>query len=111
MNNNEIKRGAIFYTDLDAIIGSEQGGLRPCIIVQNNKGNEHSPTTIIVPLTVKWKKKLPTHTVVKESGIISLALCEQVRTIDKSRLRACIGHCKPHTMTQIDLALKASLGI
>lgn len=110
-NMNEIKRGQIYYIDLDPVQGSEQGGLRPCIIVQNNKGNEHSPATIVVPLTTKWKKKLPTHTIVHETPVTSLALCEQIRTIDKCRIKALITTCSPHTMKQIDLALKTSLGV
>lgn len=107
-----IKRGQIYYIDLSETKGSEQGGLRPCVIIQNNKGNQHAPTTIVVPLTTKWKKKLPTHALVRESTRLSLALCEQIRTIDKSRISGeCIGECSRHTMEQIDLALKISLGL
>ena len=107
-----IRRGEIYYIDLSPSQGSEQGGLRPCVIVQNNRGNEHSPTTIVVPLTTKSKKLLPTHKVVREGTKNSIALCEQVRTVDKSRISGrAISKCSPHTMEQIDLALKISLGL
>lgn len=107
-----IRRGEIYYIDLSPVRNSEQGGIRPCVIVQNNKGNEHAPTTIVVPLTTKTKKLLPTHRVVREGTKESIALCEQVRTIDKCRISGrAIGKCSPHTMEQIDLALKISLGL
>lgn len=106
-----IKRGQICYIDLTPSKGSEQGGLRPCVIVQNDRGNQHAPTTIVVPLTTQTKKKLPTHTEVREGTKNSIALCEQVRTVDKSRIGSCIGKCSPHTMAQIDLALRISLGL
>lgn len=107
-----IRRGEIYYIDLSPVRNSEQGGMRPCVIVQNNKGNEHAPTTIVVPLTTKSKKLLPTHKVVREGIKDSIALCEQVRTIDKSRISGeCIGRCSPHTMEQIDIALRISLGL
>jgi len=107
---NDIKRGEIYYIDLSPTQGSEQGGLRPCVIVQNDKGNEHAPTTIVVPLTTQSKRKLPTHVSVREGKKLSLALCEQIRTIDKSRIEGRpVGKCLPHTMEQIDFALKISL--
>ena len=106
-----IQRGEIYYIDLSPTQGSEQGGLRPCVIVQNNKGNEHAPTTIVVPLTTQWKKRLPTHAFVREGTKLSLALCEQVRTVDMGRLKDCIGKCSAHTMEQIDFALRISLGL
>lgn len=107
-----IRRGQIYYIDLTPCKGSEQGGIRPCVIIQNNKGNEHTPTTIVIPLTTQWKKKLPTHAIVREGTRTSLALCEQIRTIDKSRISGeCIGECSSRTMEQIDLALKISLGL
>ena len=109
---SEIKRGEIYYIDLSSSKGSEQGGLRPCVIVQNDKGNEHAPTTIIIPLTTQTKRKLPTHANVREGTKLSLALCEQIRTIDKSRISGRpIGKCSPHTMEQIDMCLKISLGL
>lgn len=112
MLNNTIQRGQIYYIDLSSTKGSEQGGMRPCVIIQNNKGNQHAPTTIVVPLTTQWKKKLPMHALVRESARLSLALCEQIRTVDKSRISGeCVGECSPHTMEQIDLALKISLGL
>ena len=109
---SEIKRGEIYYIDLSSSKGSEQGGLRPCVIIQNDKGNEHAPTTIIIPLTTQTKRKLPTHTNVREGTKLSLALCEQIRTIDKSKISGRpIGKCSPHTMEQIDMCLKISLGL
>ena len=109
---NTIQRGEIYYIDLSPTQGSEQGGLRPCVIVQNNRGNEHAPTTIVVPLTTQTKRKLPIHATVREGTKLSLALCEQIRTVDKERISGRpIGKCSPHTMEQIDLALKISLGL
>lgn len=109
---NDIKRGEIYYIDLSPTQGSEQGGLRPCVIVQNDKGNEHAPTIIIVPLTTQSKRKLPTHAIVREGTKLSLALCEQIRTIDKGRISGRpIGKCSSHTMEQIDFSLKISLGL
>lgn len=107
-----MRRGEIYYADLSSAKGSEQGGFRPVLIVQNDKGNYHAPTTIVIPLTTKWKKKLPTHVVIRETGVDSLALCEQIRTIDKSRINPVpIGKCSVHTMSQINLALQISLGL
>ena len=107
-----IKRGQIYYIDLSNAQGSEQGGFRPCVIIQNDKGNEHAPTTIVVPLTTQSKRKLPTHAAIREGTRLSLALCEQVRTVDKSKISGQpIGVCSKHTMEQIDFALKISLGL
>ena len=115
--NNEpiVNRGDIYYASLSPSQGSEQGGNRPVIIIQNNLGNKHSPTTIVVPLTSRiGKKTLPTHIVIENGcGLVceSIALCEQIRTIDKSRLTTRLGAVSETTMTEIDKALKISLGL
>lgn len=94
----EVKRGNIVIADLDGATGSEQGKMRPVVVIQNDIGNKHSPTTIVVPLTSKKKKKgLKTHVLIKktdENGLTedSIALCEQVRTIDKKRIKAGLGY-------------------
>ena len=111
-----IKRGDIFYADLRPVIGSEQGGIRPVLIVQNNMGNRHSPTVICAAITSKMNKaKLPTHVEVsaKENGISkdSVILLEQVRTIDKKRLRERICQLEGEIVAQIDKALLISLSL
>lgn len=112
MNKKTFNRGEIYYIDLSPVKGSEQGGIRPCVIVQNNSGNRYSPTLIVVPLTTQTKRQLPTHATVREGAKESIALCEQVKTIDKTRISGnAIGKCSPHTMAQIDLCLKISLGL
>ena len=109
-----IRRGDIYYADLSPVIGSEQGGLRPVLIVQNDVGNKHSPTVIAAAITSKMgKTKLPTHIaidaiqyhMVKDSVI----LLEQLRTIDKSRLKDKICHLDEEILKKIDDALKISL--
>lgn len=114
--NNEpvVYRGEIYYADLSPAVGSEQGGHRPVVILQNNTGNRHSPTTIIAPLTTKFGKKLlPTHVELMESGAPanSLVLLEQIRTIDKTRLSNKLGVVPPEIMIKIDEAIKISLGV
>ena len=111
-----VKRGDIFYADLSPVIGSEQGGIRPVLIVQNDVGNKYSPTVIIAAITSQINKaKLPTHIELSgdEYGLSkdSVILAEQVRTIDKRRLKERIGHLDDALMSQIDLALKISFGI
>ena len=111
-----VKRGDIFYADLSPVIGSEQGGTRPVLIVQNDVGNKYSPTVIITAITSQINKaKLPTHIELPgdEYGLSkdSVILAEQVRTIDKRRLKERIGHLDDALMLQIDLALKISFGI
>ena len=94
----EVKRGDIVIADLDGATGSEQGKMRPVLVIQNDIGNKFSPTTIIVPLTSKKKKReLKTHVLItrtEENGLAedSVALCEQVRTIDKKRIKAGLGY-------------------
>jgi mRNA interferase MazF len=117
MKNNQpiVNRGDVYYANLSPSQGCEQGGSRPVVIVQNNLGNKHAPTTIIVPLTSRLtKKSLPTHIEVGTScGLLceSVALCEQIRTIDKSRLTTKLGLVDGATMDNIDKALKISLGL
>jgi len=114
--NLMVKRGDIFYADLSPVIGSEQGGIRPVLIVQNDVGNKYSPTVIIAAITSQINKaKMPTHIELSnnEYGLSkdSVILAEQVRTIDKKRLKEKIGHLDEALMTQIDTALKISFGI
>ena len=109
-----MKRGDVFYADLRPVIGSEQGGIRPVLIIQNDIGNKHSPTVICAAITSKMNKaKLPTHIaidavqyhMVKDSVI----LLEQLRTIDKSRLKDKICHLDENILQKIDEALRISL--
>ncbi len=111
-----IKRGDIFYADLRPVIGSEQGGVRPVLIIQNDTGNKHSPTVICAAITSKMNKaKLPTHVEIDadEYGIIkdSVILLEQVRTIDKSRLKEKVCHLDQDVLKKIDRALFISFAL
>ena len=111
-----IKRGDIFYADLSPVIGSEQGGLRPVLIVQNDVGNKHSPTVIAAAITSKLgKTKLPTHIDIPgvETGLTkdSVILLEQMRTIDKKRLKEKMGHLDDGTMSHVHNAIQVSLGL
>ena len=106
-----IHRGQIYYADLSPVIGSEQGGLRPVLIVQNELGNAHSPTTIIAPITSKvGKSNLPTHV---ECKLLkdSIILCEQLRCIDKRRLKNHIMSLDEQTMARVNEAIKISLEV
>lgn len=110
----EIKRSEIYYADLNPVKGSEQGGVRPVLIIQNDKGNKHSPTTIVAAITSKLDKhRLPTHVGVKTDGLPlnSLVLLEQICTMDKSRIREYVGILDDETMVQVDAALIISVGI
>jgi mRNA interferase MazF len=109
-----ILRGDIYYADLGATIGCEQNGIRPVLILQNNIGNRYSPTIIVAAITSSYKKPLPTH--VKIRGIHSLnqkslVLLEQIRTIDRSRLRDWIGNLDSECLDRVDKALQISLGL
>lgn len=108
-----IKRGDIFYADLNQGKGSEQNGRRPVVILQNNKGNRHSTTTIAAMITSARKKNLPTHVFIKkeDSGLKedSVVLLEQIQTLDKKRLVNKVGRLGRTTMTQIDRAACRSL--
>lgn len=111
-----IKRGDIFYADLSPVIGSEQGGVRPVLVVQNDIGNRYSPTIIIVAITSQINKaKLPTHVEIKSSDYglpkDSVLLLEQIRTIDKRRLEEKIGHVNEDIMGKVNEALLISLGL
>ena len=111
-----VLRGDLYYADLSPVIGSEQGGLRPVLIVQNNTGNRHSPTVIVAAITSRTTKaKLPTHVPVtrEESGLKcdSTILLEQVRTIDRCRLKEYIGQLSPGQMELADTALLTSFGL
>ena len=109
-----IKRGDMFYADLRPVVGSEQGGVRPVLIIQNDVGNRHSPTVICAAITSKMNKaKLPTH-VELEAGRFQLVkdsviLLEQLRTIDKKRLKDRVCHLDGEILDQVDKALKVSL--
>jgi len=110
----EVKKGEMYYADLSPVVGSEQGGIRPVIILQNDKGNRYSPTTIIASVTSRKKKShLPTHIKIKipNSKRKSVVMLEQVRTIDKSRLSEYIGKLDDGTMKKIDNAVKISFDI
>ena len=111
-----VKRGELYYADLSPVVGSEQGGVRPCLIVQNDVGNKYSPTTILAPLTTrKTKAVLPTHVNICHEGTglksDSLVLLEQVRIIDKERLLSYLGHLDDTQMKNIDIALAKSIGL
>ena len=116
MINTIVKRGDIFYADLSPVIGSEQGGVRPVLVVQNDIGNKYSPTVIVVAITSQINKaKLPTHLEIsaKEFGLAkdSVVLLEQIRTVDKQRLKDKIGKCSLRFMEKVDKALYISLGL
>ena len=111
-----IKRGDIFYADLSPVIGSEQGGVRPVVVVQNDIGNKYSPTLIVAAITSQLNKaKLPTHVNVKAKDVPltknSEILMAQLRTIDKKRLREKIGKFDKDVIGEIDAAIKVSLAI
>lgn len=112
----QIQRGAIYYARLSPVIGSEQGGFRPVVIVQNDVVNLHSPTVIVAPITAQMQKhRLPTHVPIKQNvkGIKrdSQILLEQIRTIDKQRLADQIGQLNQATMKAVNQALQVSLSL
>ena len=111
-----IKRGDIYYADLSPVVGSEQGGMRPVLIVQNDVGNKYSPTGIAAAITSqRFKTQLPTHIQVdaQDCGLSkdSIVLLEQVRTLDKQRLKERMGNLGEKDMTRVNRALSVSLGI
>lgn len=111
-----IRRGDVFYADLRPVIGSEQGGVRPVLIIQNDTGNKHSPTVICAAITSKMNKaKLPTHVelVAEKYGIVkdSVILLEQIRTIDKSRLKEKVCRLDDDILKRIDRALLISFAL
>lgn len=112
----DVKRGFIFYCDLSPVIGSEQGGFRPVLVIQNNVGNRYSPTVIVAAITSHIEKaKLPTHVELsaKKYGLEkdSVILLEQIRTIDKQRLQQKITELDDRIMSTVDESLKISLGL
>ena len=123
-SNNSIRRGDIFYADLSPVVGSEQGGVRPVLIVQNDVGNRYSPTVIAAAITSQTSKaRLPTHIEVmgevlsgggaSDCGLAknSVILLEQIRTLDKRRLKEKMGHLDDRTMRQVNEAISVSFGL
>lgn len=111
-----IRRGDIFYAELNPVIGSEQGGTRPVLVISNNTGNKYSPTVIIAAITsrIHTKAKLPTHTAVNDFDGLdknSVILLEQIRTIDKQRLKQYLGMIPDSIMARVDKALAISLSL
>ena len=111
-----VRRGDIYYADLSPVVGSEQGGVRPVLIVQNDTGNRHSPTVIAAAITSQTgKAKLPTHIELSGRSVglnrDSVILLEQIRTLDKSRLRERMGRLDESTMSAVDNALAVSFGL
>lgn len=110
-----MKRGQIYYADLSPVVGSEQGGYRPVLIIQNDIGNRHAPTVIVAVITTrKTKANLPTHIWLNaECGLPkeSMVECEQVRTLDKKRLKECVGQVNTDVMKEIDKGLKISFAL
>lgn len=111
-----VKRGDIYYADLSPVVGSEQGGVRPVLIVQNDMGNRHSPTVIAAAITSQHdKSKLPTHIEVEALGCglskNSIVLLEQIRTIDKKRLKEKMGTLDDTAMNKVNTALSVSFGL
>lgn len=111
-----VKRGELYFADLSPVVGSEQGGIRPVLVVQNDIGNKYSPTVIAAAITSKINKaKLPTHIELssKEYGLEkdSVVLLEQIRTIDKTRLKEKIGELNTFKMSQVNKAMMISLGV
>ena len=115
--DNSVKRGDIFYADLSPVVGSEQGGVRPVLIIQNDTGNRYSPTVIAAAITSQTgKARLPTHIDLPVDGSCGLSrdsiiLLEQVRTLDKRRLREKMGRLDDGVMRQVDAAIAVSLGL
>ncbi len=111
-----VKRGDIYYADLSPVVGSEQGGMRPVLIVQNDVGNKHSPTVIAAAITSRMDKtKLPTHIdiIADKVGLVrdSVVLLEQIRTIDKRRLGEKMGHLDDEMMSAVNEAISVSFGL
>lgn len=111
-----VKRGDIYYADLSPVVGSEQGGLRPVLIVQNDVGNRHSPTVIAAAITSRMSKtRLPTHIDVYADRVglqrDSVILLEQIRTIDKKRLKEKMGHLDDSIMREVNDAISVSFGL
>ena len=114
---NQIRRGELYYADLNPVCGSEQGGIRPIVIIQNDRGNLHSSTVIVAATTGQIKKlNQPTHVLIKEinNGMLmkdTIILLEQIRTIDRSRLCEYIGYLNDDEIEKMDMALAISVGL
>ncbi len=109
-----IVRGEVYYADLSPVIGSEQGGYRPVLVVQNNKGNRFSTTVVVAPISSKLTKNhLPTHVVIELEGLQkkSVILLEQLRTIDKKRIREKVGKVNEAMMQEVNMAMRTSLDL
>ena len=114
--DTNVRRGDIYYADLSPVVGSEQGGVRPVLIIQNDTGNRHSPTVIAAAITSQMgKARLPTHIQLQGQSVglsrDSVILLEQIRTIDKSRLRERMGRLDENTMSAVDSAIAVSFGL
>ena len=110
---NTYKKGEIYFADFNTGMGSEQLGIRPVVIIQNDIGNKYSPTVIVAAITSQKKKPLPTHVKIKMEGLPgeSIIMLEQVRTIDKSRLMCYVGKLDEEAIKQVESALGISLGL
>lgn len=109
-----IRRGDVYYADLSPVVGSEQGGVRPVVVVQNDKGNRYSKTIIVAPISKKMSKPpIPTHVIFSNDSLsyVSMILCEQLRTIDKKRLGQWICTLDEKTLEKINRAIRVSLSI
>lgn len=109
-----VKRGDVFYADLDPIIGSEQGSIRPVLVVQNNVGNKYSLTVVVLPISSAKKNNMPTHIHICGSKMLSkdsIVLAEQIRTIDRNRLMKYVGSVGVEIMEKVDKAVKISIGV
>lgn len=111
----EIHRGDVYYADLSPVVGSEQGGVRPVVVIQNNVGNHYSPTVIVAAITSRKKRWMPTQVKLykQAAGLykLSFAMLEQVRTIDRKRLIRYMGTLDEQTMAKVDSAIAVSLGL
>lgn len=109
----EPNRGDLYYADLSPIVGSEQDGIRPVLIIQNDVGNHYSPTVIVASITGRKKKYLPTHVVIHTNFLqhSSRVMLEQIRTLDKGRLREYLGQLDSHQIAKVDKAICISLGL
>ena len=114
MKERIIQRGDIYHADLNPIFGSEQGGYRPVLVIQNNRGNQYSPTVIVAAITSRPKHKLPTHVPLRDMEGLekdSVVLLEQIRTLDKKRLNNYVGKVDKGQMLKVDKALCVSVGV
>ena len=110
--DTSVKRGDIYYADLSPVVGSEQGGVRPVLIIQNDTGNRYSPTVIAAAITSQTgKAKLPTHIDLPVDHSCGLSRDSVVRTLDKKRLREKMGHVEENVMEKVDLAIAVSFGL